>query len=64
MLRTLPGERGMFTAAQVRGAIRGDFTHFQRSRLVSVENTTNLGGGAVPPRGRSCKQPPTGYKLL
>ncbi|MDE0458814.1 MAG: aminotransferase class V-fold PLP-dependent enzyme [Chromatiales bacterium] len=47
MLRTLPGERGMFTADEVRGAIRGNFTHFQRSRLVSVENTTNLGGGAV-----------------
>ncbi len=47
MLRTLPGERGMFTAEQVRGAIRGDGPHFQRSRLVSVENTTNLGGGAV-----------------
>ena len=47
MLRTLPGERGMFTADQVRGAVRGDGPHFQRSRLVSVENTTNLGGGAV-----------------
>ena len=47
MLRPLRGERGMFTADQVRGAVRGDFTHFQRSRLVSVENTTNLGGGAV-----------------
>ena len=47
MLRTLPGERGMFTADQVRGAIRGHGPHFQRSRLVSVENTTNLGGGAV-----------------
>ena len=48
MLRTLPGERGMFTAGQVRGAIRSDgLPHFQRSRLVSVENTTNLGGGAV-----------------
>ena len=47
MLRPLPGERGMFTADQVRGAIRGNGPHFQRSRLVSVENTTNLGGGAV-----------------
>ena len=47
MLRTLPGERGMFTADQVHGAIRGNGPHFQRSRLVSVENTTNLGGGAV-----------------
>ena len=47
MLRTLSGPRGMFTADQVRAAIRGDGPHFQRSRLVSVENTTNLGGGAV-----------------
>ena len=47
MLRTLPGERGMFTAGQVRAAVRGSGPHFQRSRLVSVENTTNLGGGAV-----------------
>ena len=47
MLRTLPGERGMFTAEQVRRAIRDRGPHFQRSRLVSVENTTNLGGGAV-----------------
>ncbi len=47
MLRPLPGERGMFTADQVREAIRGNGPHFQRSRLVSVENTTNLGGGAV-----------------
>ena len=47
MLRPLPGERGMFTAGQVRAAIRGNGPHFQRSRLVSVENTTNLGGGAV-----------------
>ncbi len=47
MLRLLPGDRGMFTAGQVRSAIRDDGPHFQRSRLVSVENTTNLGGGAV-----------------
>ena len=47
MLRTLPGERGMFTADQVRATVRGNGPHFQRSRLVSVENTTNLGGGAV-----------------
>jgi len=37
----------MFTADQVRAAVRGSGPHFQRSRLVSVENTTNLGGGAV-----------------
>ena len=47
MLRPLPGDRGMFTADQVRAAVRANRTHVQRSRLVSVENTTNLGGGAV-----------------
>ena len=47
MLRPLPGDRGMFTADQVRAAVRGSSPHHQRSRLVSVENTTNLGGGAV-----------------
>ena len=41
MLRTVSGERGMFTAGEVRAAVRGDGPHFQRSRLVSVENTTN-----------------------
>ena len=48
-LRTLPGERGIFTAAQVRSALRDGAPHTQRSRLVSVENTTNIGGGAVWP---------------
>ena len=48
-LRTLPGERGIFTAAQVRSAMRDGSPHTQRSRLVSVENTTNIGGGAVWP---------------
>ena len=47
MLRTLPGERGMFTADQVRAALRDGAPHTQYSRLVSVENTTNIGGGAV-----------------
>lgn len=47
MLRTLSGPRGMFTADQVRAAIRSGVAYTQRSRLVSVENTTNIGGGAV-----------------
>ncbi len=47
MLRPLPGPRGMFSAKQVGAAIRHEQPHSQRSRLVSVENTTNLGGGAV-----------------
>ena len=46
-LRTLTGDRGMFTADQVRAALRDGAPFTQYSRLVSVENTTNIGGGAV-----------------
>jgi threonine aldolase len=53
MMRGLAGERGMFTADQVRAAINSPtFRHAPRSRLLSVENTTNLGGGAVWPIGQ------------
>lgn len=50
MVRTLNGEGGVFTAEQLRDAIRpaGD-RYAPRSRLVSVEQTTNLGGGRVWP---------------
>jgi threonine aldolase len=50
MVRTLNGEGGVFTGEQLRGAIRrsGD-RYAPRSRLVSVEQTTNLGGGRVWP---------------
>ncbi|MGO9820800.1 MAG: threonine aldolase family protein [Solirubrobacteraceae bacterium] len=50
MIRTLEGDGGMFTAEQFEAAIRVDGTrHMPRSRLVSVEQTTNLGGGRVWP---------------
>jgi threonine aldolase len=50
MMRGLDGPRGMFTAEQVRGAINSpSFRHSPRSRLLEVENTTNVGGGAVWP---------------
>jgi threonine aldolase len=50
MMRGLVGERGMFTADQVRAAIHSpSWRHAPRSRLLEVENTTNLGGGAVWP---------------
>jgi threonine aldolase len=50
MMRPIQGERGMFTAEQVRAAIRpASFRHAPRSRLLEVENTSNLGGGAVWP---------------
>lgn len=41
------GYRGMITAEQVRAAVNPpDFYHSPLSRLVSIENTTNKGGGA------------------
>jgi threonine aldolase len=50
MMRGLDGPRGMFSAEQVRAAIHApDWRHSPRSRLLEVENTTNLGGGAVWP---------------
>jgi threonine aldolase len=50
MMRGLAGERGMFTAEQVRAAINSPaWRHAPRSRLLEVENTTNVGGGAVWP---------------
>src|SRR3954452_8293128 len=50
VLCPLDGERGMFDAATLAAAMRpaGDRYH-PRSRLVSVEQTTNLAGGHVWP---------------
>lgn len=49
MLRTVDGRRGIFTAAQVEAAVRPPNRHSPRTRLVSVENTSNFGGGSVWP---------------
>jgi len=46
-LRLLRGNRGRFTADEVRAAIRPSESHFARSRLIVVENTQNRGGGAI-----------------
>src|SRR5579872_396871 len=43
------GARGMFTPAQVAAAIRAPSRYAPRSRVVSIEQTTNLGGGGVWP---------------
>jgi threonine aldolase len=50
MLHVLDGDGGVFTAAQVEEAVHppGD-RYGPRSRLVSVEQTTNIGGGRVWP---------------
>jgi threonine aldolase len=50
MMHPLEGERGMFTAEALEAALRppGD-RYLPRSRLVSIEQTTNLAGGRVWP---------------
>ena len=50
MLRQLDGDGGIFTAAQLEEVLHppGD-RYAPRSRLVSVEQTTNMGGGRVWP---------------
>jgi threonine aldolase len=46
-VRLLKGDRGRFTAAQVREQInKRDDAHYAWTRLVSIENTVNKGGGA------------------
>jgi threonine aldolase len=49
MTRQLDGEGGIFSAAQVREAVRPLDRYMPCSRLVSVEQTTNMGGGRVWP---------------
>lgn len=50
MIRPVKGVRGIFTGEQVEAAVRPiDDSHAPRTRLVSVEQTTNFGGGAVWP---------------
>lgn len=49
MCHTLPGERGILTAAHIRDALRLPNAHYPRSRLVCLENTHNRGGGTIYP---------------
>lgn len=47
--KLLEGDRGLFTAEDVSAAISPDDIHFPISRLVSIEDTSNKGGGATWP---------------
>ena len=50
MIRMLDGPNGVFTADQVKGALRDpNSRNAPRSRLVSIENTSNGGCGTVWP---------------
>ncbi|SNB52450.1 L-threonine aldolase [Arboricoccus pini] len=47
ILAALPGERGVFTGPQLEAALAGPNRNKPRARLVSVEQTSNFGGGRV-----------------
>lgn len=47
--RLLAGVRGIFSADDLRRALRPKNYHFPRTKLVCVENTHNRGGGSVWP---------------
>jgi threonine aldolase len=44
--KLIDGDKGMFTAAQVKEAINPNAFYYSQTSLVAVENTTNKGGGA------------------
>jgi threonine aldolase len=52
MARPVDGPRGQYDAPALEAAIRPDFRLFPRSRLVWVEQTSNLGGGSIWPLER------------
>lgn len=52
MIHALDGEGGIFRGEQLAAAIRPDSRYLPRSRVVSVEQTTNMGGGRVWPLER------------
>ncbi len=49
MVNPIRGTRGIYTPDQLRAAVRPESRYTPRSRLVEVEQTSNLGGGTVWP---------------
>ena len=49
MINALDGDGGIFSAEQLRAALRPESRYMPRSRVVSVEQTTNMGGGRIWP---------------
>ena len=45
----IPGNRGIYTATQLKAAIRPASNYFPRTRTILVEQTANLAGGAIWP---------------
>lgn len=49
MVYPLAGTRGIFSVEQLREAIRPINPHFPRSRMLVIEQTSNMGGGSIWP---------------
>jgi threonine aldolase len=49
VMRPLPGARGMYTADQVRQAVRPRVHYMPQTRALSIEQTANIAGGACWP---------------
>ena len=49
MMRTVNGKRGIFDAENLRAALRPKKRYVPKSRMLSIENTSNAGGGTVWP---------------
>lgn len=49
MLYPIDGDQGQFSPDQVRAAIRSGSRYEPRSRLISIEQTSNWGGGSIWP---------------
>ena len=49
VMRPLPGARGMYTADQVRQAVRPLVHYMPRTRALSIEQTANIAGGVCWP---------------
>lgn len=48
-IRTVAGENGMLDVPHLQGNVHADNQHLTQTRLVCVENTTNVGGGRAYP---------------
>ncbi len=68
-VKLLTGDRGRITADQVQAAINPDDPHRAWTRLVSLENTSNRGGGScydfneIQKIGALCKEKHLGFHL-
>ena len=52
VIRPLPGTRGLYTADQVRQAVRPRVHYMPRTRALSIEQTANIVGGVCWPLGQ------------